>query len=326
MISNKLIRSWAVAVLVGLVWAGPLLAAEVSVIIPSENTVSGPRILLGDIAQVELLKPGGAELAEALKQVDLGPAPEAGKQVVLRQSQLEQRLVASRLNLGEATWSLPVEVRLTGRGQELSEEILRRALEKYLAETEPYRSGRFELVAVNFGPLPGLPPGRVSYRFVSQSSSNPSYLTGTFFFNVDDKDAGRVRVSAQVDLTVEALVATRSLGRGHVLDETDLSLTMVPIGQAKGALTDPAVAVGSTLKTSLAAGEPVKDRHLTKSIMIKKGDLITIVAQQGGLKVTASGQARQDGALGDTISVINVNSKKIVTGRVIAPDQVEIIF
>ena len=306
--------------------AGPLFAAQVSVVIPAENTVSGSRILLGDIASISVLQPEGEELAQALGRIDLGPAPEAGRQVVLRRAQLEQRLVASRLNLSEAAWSLPVELHLIGRGQELNEDTLRRALEKYLAEIEPYRSGHFVLASVNFGSLPGLPPGQVNYRFVPQSSSNPTYLSGTFFFSVDGKEAGRARVSAQIDLTVEALVVARSLAKGHILDETDLSLTMVPYSQAKGALTDIASAVGSTLKTNLTAGDPVKDRNLAKSIMVKRGAVVTIIAQQGALRITASGQAKQDGSLGDTIAIMNLTSKKTVTGRVIGPDQVEIVF
>lgn len=325
-INSKKVGVFFLWLLAGLWLAGPLFAAQVSVVIPAENTVSGPRVLLGDIASVNALTPEGEELARALSRIDLGPAPEAGREVVLRRAQLEQRLVASRLNLAEAAWSLPVELRLIGRGQDLSEDMLRQALEKYLAATEPYRSGHFVLAGVTFGSLPGLPPGRVNYRFVPQSSSNPTYLSGTFFFSVDGKDAGRARISAQIDLTIEALVVTRSLAKGHILDEADLSLTMVPYSQAKGALTDPAQAIGSTLKTSLTAGDPVKDRNLAKSIMVKRGEVVSIIAQQGGLTVTAAGQAKQDGSLGDTIAIMNLTSKKTVTGRVIGPAQVEIVF
>jgi flagella basal body P-ring formation protein FlgA len=42
--------------------------------------------------------------------------------------------------------------------------------------------------------------------------------------------------------------------------------------------------------------------------------------------VTATGQAKQDGALGETIAIINLSSKKTVAGRVTGPNQVEIIF
>ena len=306
--------------------AAPLQAAVVNVIIPPENTVSGPRILLGEVASISPLTPAGDDLARALAQIDLGPAPEAGQQTVLRRSQLEQRLKASRLNLAEATWSLPAELRLTGQGQALTEEVLRLALEKYLAETEPYRSGSYRIINLNFGSLPILPPGRAGYRFVPQSSSNPGYLAGNFFFAIDGKEVARARVTAQIDLNVEAVVAARAMPKGHIIAETDLSLSMVPYAQAKGALTDTALAAGATLKAGLAAGDPVRDRNLAKSLMVRRGEMVTIIAQQGSLTVSASGQAKQDGALGDTITITNLNSKKTVTGKVIGPSQVEIIF
>ena len=287
---------------------------------------AGPRVTRGEGADFQVLNQAGSELAASLARIDLGPAPGPGQITTLRRGQLEQRLNASGLNLGEAGWSLPAELRLVGQGQSLSEEVLRQALESYLADIEPYRSGRFELVGLNIGQLPTLPQGRAAYRFVPQSTANPTHLTGTFFFAVDGREVGRCRVTAQIDLYVQALVAARNLSRGQVLYDSDLSLSMIPYAQSKGSLTSPELAVGQTLKNNLAAGEALRDRYLGKSVVIRRGDMVTIVAQQGGLRVTASGQARQDGAIGETISVVNVNSKKVVTARVIGPNQVEIVF
>lgn len=304
----------------------PAQAQVVSVVMPAENTVSGERILLGDVASIQALNPAGTDLAEALSQVDLGPAPAAGEQIILRRTQIEQWLTASRLNLGEVSWSLPQELRLNGQGQVLSEESLKMALEQYLSETEPYRGGEYSLISAHFGRLPTLPPGRVTYRFVPQSSSNPAYLAGNFFFSVNGREAARARVTAQVDLSIRAVVAARPLSRGHVLTEDDVSLSLAPYAQAKGALTDPAMVIGNAMKNNVNAGEPISERNLSKSLMIRRGDMVTIVAQQGGLKVTASGQARQDGALGDTVSVTNLNSNKNVSGKVIGPNMIEIVF
>lgn len=306
--------------------AGAIQAAEVSVTVPAENSVAGERILLGDIADISLLSPSGQALAEALARLDLGPAPGAGQTTVLRRSQIEMRLNSSRLDLASATLNLPEELRLTGRGQELSQAVLRQALENYLAENEPYQSGRFELRNVNFGPLPILPPGRAAYRFVPQRSANPASLAGTFLLAVDGRETARVRVTAQIELSIPVLVAARPLPKGQVLNPGDLERGLVPYAQAKGALTEPGPALGQTLKVTLNAGEPVQERHLTKSILVRRGDLVTMTATQGDLKVTATGQAKQDGALGDTIAIINLSSKKTVAGRVTGPNQVEIIF
>lgn len=305
---------------------GILQAATVRVTVPEENSVSGERILLGDVADIVVLQPSGQSLAEALARIDLGSAPEAGQTASLKRSQIEMRLNASRLDLSQASLSLPEELRLSGRGQELSPETLRQALEKYLGENEPYQSGQFKLNQVNFGQLPILPPGQAAYRFVPQGSSNPTSLAGAFLFAVDGREAARVRVTAQIELSIPVLLAARALPKGQVLSSGDLNLDLAPYTQAKGALTESAPALGQTLKVALNSGEPVRERHLTKSLMVRRGDLVTMTATQGDLKVTATGQARQDGALGDTIAIVNLSSKKTVAGRVTGPNQVEIIF
>ena len=303
-----------------------LLGAQVSVSMPPDNTVSGPRIILGDIAFIDVLNPKGKDLAARLKRVDLGAAPGAGSQMVLNRGQLEGGIKSSRLNLGEVVFSLPEQLTLTGRGQEFGEDGLRIALEKYLAGTEPYRSGRYKLVTANFGALPILPPGRVSYRFVPQNFSNPTNLTGTFFFAVDGEEVGRARATAQIELSVPVAMATRALPRDHVFQPGDLALGWVPFARSRGAITDPKLALGQTLKNALNAQEVLTERNLTKSLLVRRGEVVSIIARQGGLKVTATGEARQDGALGDTITVLNVKSRAIITGRITGPSQVDVLF
>ena len=304
----------------------PLLGAQVTVSMPPDNTVSGPRIILGDIAFIDVISPEGKDLAARLKKVDLGAAPGAGVQVMLERRQLEDSLRASRLNLQEVVFSLPDKLTLTGTGQEFAEEGLRVALEKYLAGTEPYRSGRYKLVTANFGSLPILPPGRVSYQFVPQNFSNPTHLTGTFFFAVDGEEVGRTRATAQVEISVQVVTAARALSRGHVLQAGDLILNWVPFAKTRGAITDPGLALGQTLKNALTAQEVLVERNLTKSLMVRRGEVVSIIARQGGLRVTATGEARQDGALGDTITVLNIKSRAVISGRIIGPSQVEVLF
>jgi flagella basal body P-ring formation protein FlgA len=324
-------RKWLTAGLFALsgVSAAAALAAVavVSVTVPPEKTVTGDRLLLGEVAFIEVLDPAGQNLANDLSRVDLGPAPAPGRTVLLRQADLRKTLLASGLDVRSATWNLPAELRVTADESEAVREAdLRDALDKYLAMNEPYQSGRFELVSLNISPPPLLSPGPVTFRFQPQISSNPVNVAGHFIFNQNGRDVGRSRVAAQVDLSVPAVVATRALHRGQVLAEEDLSLALLPFHQARGTLGDPALAVGSTLKTALAPGAPLRERVLAQSLMVRNGDIVVINARQGNLNVTTTGEAKADGVLGDVITVTNQSSKKNVRGRIIAPGQVEVIF
>jgi flagella basal body P-ring formation protein FlgA len=314
------------ASLIGSLTFATTVLAGVNVVFPSQNTIKGPRILLGDIANVVAETPADKSLADMIGAVDLGPSPGPGEDLVLRRRQIEQLLYSSGIPVADIRWLIPAEVSLTGEGQPTDNDSVKKIISEYLDRSEPYISGSYELINVTFSTPPALPPGKVEYRFSPQPSSNPAYLTGTLFFSVDGQEAGRVRVTAQVDLRMPAVVAARDLPRGHVLSEIDLSESQVPYMLAKGSLTEINQALGQTLKTSVRTGAPVRDRDLVRTSMVKKGEVVTIIAQTGGLKITALGQAKQDGALGQTISVINQDSKKTISAKVIGPGMVEVVF
>lgn len=309
--------------------AGPAAAASIAVVIPSEARVSGSQILLGEIASIDYDLGAGPEIkawAAALAQISLGLSPEPGRSLTLRGGQIEQRLKAAGGPLLEADWHLPESLTVSRPGQTMDEARIKNIVEDYLSRTEPYQSGLFKILSLTAGPRPSLPPGTVSWEFQAQKSSNPTSLVGQIFFQVDGRDAGRLRVAVQLELLTPAVVAAGNFNRGHVLSEDDLNLAMIDFKRGQGALTDPALAVGWALKVNLAAGSPLRNRDLTKSLLVRRGDIVSIEAKSGGLTITATGQARQDGGLGDTISVVNLSSKKTISARVVAPNQVEVIF
>ena len=60
------------------------------------------------------------------------------------------------------------------------------------------------------------------------------------------------------------------------------------------------------------------------TVKVNINDTVTIVYQAPGLMLTLSGQAQEAGALGDTIGVLNVESKRIVQGVISAPDRITV--
>jgi flagella basal body P-ring formation protein FlgA len=309
-----------------ILFSGSLLAG-VSAVVSEKSTVTGPRISLGDISELTADSEEDNGLLETLKKIDLGQSPSPGVSLSLRRSQLEARLISSGGPVNDARWFIPETVNILGGGRELSEDYIRGIIKEYLDRSEPYVSGRYDIISLRSPQPPALPSeGTVEYKFVPQPSSNPAYLAGTVFFTVKGKEVARLRVTVQVELELPALVAVRDLSRGRVLSEEDLSESFVSFSRAKGALSSVPQAVGQTLKLGIRAGDPVRDRDLVQTSMVNKGETVTIIAQSGSLKVTALGQAKENGALGQTITVINQDSKKTISAKVIGPGQVEVVF
>ena len=60
--------------------------------------------------------------------------------------------------------------------------------------------------------------------------------------------------------------------------------------------------------------------------MIQRGDRVEILARRGSLVLTAVGEARQDGQGGETIRVMNSDSRREILCQVQAPGQVSVEF
>ncbi|MDR2349531.1 MAG: flagellar basal body P-ring formation chaperone FlgA [Deltaproteobacteria bacterium] len=308
------------------------LDAGVSVIISPENLVSGERITLGSIADItpdgEAADPETENaLLETLGSIDLGATPDPNGELRLKRRELETILLASGGPVKEARWLIPETVTVTGRGIEPSHDRIADAVKEYLNGAEPYASGRYDILSLKYAKPPSLPrSGKVECRFSPQPSPNPAHLTGTIHFGSEGKELARLRVNVRMDLSVPALTAARDLPKGKTLTWDDLTENHVTFAGARGALNSAEQGVGRTLKLALRAGEPVRERDLVQTSAVLKGDNVTIIAQSGGLKVSALGQARESGSLGDTIAVVNLDSKKTISAKVAGPGQVEVIF
>jgi flagella basal body P-ring formation protein FlgA len=71
---------------------------------------------------------------------------------------------------------------------------------------------------------------------------------------------------------------------------------------------------------------PVRGDYLERVPLIKSGQLVTIVAENDVVRITASGRAKGSGAAGDMIAVQNLNSQKEIAGRVVDASTVRVDF
>jgi hypothetical protein len=69
-----------------------------------------------------------------------------------------------------------------------------------------------------------------------------------------------------------------------------------------------------------------RERDENNPILVKPRDMVRLVARVGALRVTALGEALQEGRHGETVRVRNVDSSKVVAGRVADAQVVEIDY
>lgn len=142
---------------------------------------------------------------------------------------------------------------------------------------------------------------------------------------------GRVVRNITVRIDVEALtdmvVALRQIEYGASITAADLVLQKMEITQNShlAARTIEEV-VGKKARTTLRTNQPIRSDQIEKIPLIKSGQMVTIIAENGVIKISVNGIAHSSGAEGDIIRVQNLTSLKEIPAKVIDASTVQVAF
>jgi len=134
-------------------------------------------------------------------------------------------------------------------------------------------------------------------------------------------------VPVRVVGSANVIVAAHALVAGNVLAAADLrverrDLTELPSGY----LDNPETAIGLTAARGISTGAILTNQILLGTKAVQRGQLVTLIAQVGGMSVRMAGRALSDGFVNQRIKVENLSSGKTVEGIARSEQIVEIIF
>lgn len=134
-----------------------------------------------------------------------------------------------------------------------------------------------------------------------------------------------VRMTGTLIETVEVVTLARPITRGETIRETDLITERLPRADVvTDALTKPEHVVNQAARRALRTNQTLRAADLMKPQIIARDDAVTIVFRSKAITLTLRGKAMGNGAEGETISVLNPHSKRIVQATVTAPGVVTI--
>ena len=146
-------------------------------------------------------------------------------------------------------------------------------------------------------------------------------------FEIDNASGAaptKLRFTGTVVETLEVAVLTRNVDRGDLLKSSDIVVERRPKAEIGG---DPAGrdrAVGMQTRRPIRANQPLKTADLVKPDLVQRDQNVTLVYQAAGLYLTTRGKALDSGTEGDTVNVLNPQSKRTITGTVTGRGQVTV--
>lgn len=123
---------------------------------------------------------------------------------------------------------------------------------------------------------------------------------------------------------LEAAVLTRNVDRGEVLKASDVVIERRPKAEVGSDVATRSRAVGMQMRRGVRAGQPLKTADFGKPDLVQRDDNVTLIYEAAGLYLTVRGKAVDGGTEGDTVTVLNLQSKRTVAGTVIGRGQVAI--
>jgi flagellar basal body P-ring formation protein FlgA len=142
-----------------------------------------------------------------------------------------------------------------------------------------------------------------------------------------DAKSWHIYVPVRIIGTSTVAVAAHALIAGTVLKASDLRVEEHDIPDLPlGYLDDPAIAVGLTASRPIAGGAFLTNQLLVGAKAVQRGQIVTLIADSGGIAVRMQGKALSDGLMNQRVKVQNLSSGKIVEGVARSEQTVEIIL
>ena len=156
-------------------------------------------------------------------------------------------------------------------------------------------------------------------------------IAGTFIIRAKitsgGESVGDVQVSLRAQLWQEVWTATNRLERGQPLDRSLLTTTKVDVLREHQppllADVDP-----STLEVAqtVGASRPLTRRDVIERPLVRRGQVVEVVAQQGLLAISMKGLALESGARGELIKLRNLESHKEFSAQILNENKVQVHF
>jgi flagella basal body P-ring formation protein FlgA len=151
---------------------------------------------------------------------------------------------------------------------------------------------------------------------------NPTYIAVPIEIMVDGRLVRSVVAGYRVQQYIHTAVTTHDLSPGAVLTSDDLTMQRVLSNGRPG--VDVGDLVGRKLRTALNRGSALYVEQTSVVELVKSGAGVILIVRDGPVALTADVIARTGGGLGDTVTVYNAKTSKILSGTVVGPDRVEL--
>ena len=287
--------------------------------------INGEEILLSDIARIT---GGDSLLNQKLSDIIVGRAPLPGNSRRIERGTIHTRLKQNRIDPADLVLEMPDAISVSRSCVTVRAEKIKAMVSDYITKNLLNGNPDAAIKSIQVSDNLRLPVGTVSYEVSAPRNRDlVGQVPFAVNFNVNGKLYKKVWANVSIEVLAEVVITSKPLGRHKPITEDDIMVLKMDLAKVPSdVITDPEAVLGKRTRRAIGSKTVLRAILVEFPPLVRRGDVVVIVAETQGLKITALGQVKKKGALGDRIPVMNFDSKKVLYARVMDANTVKIDF
>ena len=248
----------------------------------------------------------------------VAPAPAPGGQAVYDLNRLAGIAKLHNVAWQPRTWSDRVVIERASQtvGQADIESALRKALQRrgLAARSEIELAGKAPMIQLPAGVSAAVQIDQLEYDERSGRFSATMVV-----------DTTRLPIVGRAIALLEVPVLNRRFAAGEIIRKDDIDWVTMRAEQAgRQAIAEPERLIGQEIRRVVPAGQTLRASDLRTPLAVTKNAVVTMMLQTPRMQLTSKGKAMEDGSVGDTVRIMNTQSKTVIEGVVTSMNTVQV--
>ena len=212
--------------------------------------------------------------------------------------------------------------------QTITVEEIKKSATDFLLHTLPWEKEKVEIDIYYQGGKITIPAGEKLLVYKGRGGSKKiGRIPITLEIQVDGIFQKRIGINSRVMVFQKIVKTTRQIKRGEIFTTDNIHLETIKTERYLGnTIKNLEDALGYEAVSYLPNGRSLLQRSMKKPALGSKGEKIMILAEKNGMKITTPGILREDGYENTMVQVLNIESKKIIYGRLVDANTVKVSF
>ena len=281
------------------------------------------------LGQITKMSGDDQALVQRLKKIEISRAPLPGKSRRLNENYIRLRLKQEKIDLSQIKLEVPKGIEVTRGFVEVAKEDIDRVVSDFIYANMPWDRDKVKISDIRVPAGVILPKGKITYRVDPLKNTDfKGSVPLPLHFKVNGQFQKRILVTADIEVSAEVVVTKRPLRRYRRITEDDIEMREKNLAELPpNIILDYEEVLGKRAKRNIDANSVLRSDHIEFPPLVKRGDVVRIIAESGGLRITTLGMVKQrEGRRGERVRIENLDSKKSLYGRVLDARTVKVDF